>query len=424
MQTFKGRNPSDVLARIREEIGPDAVILHTRTGRSGGVLGIGAKPWAEIIAAPADTPPRERRAPSRPSVEPTKTGYTRTRSVTPARPERPAPVATAAAPSPVRQVAKRIVEPSRRPSTGIATTKADTAPSMRAEIEEIRKMVGHVLRTSGGAQPSMPEALFEHYRRLLEAEVAVELADTIVGDIRDALSPAQLRQGEEVRRAVLERLALHIPAESSPPRVERRASGEPALIAFVGPTGVGKTTTLAKLAATYRLREGKRVGMITCDTYRIAAVEQLRTYAGIIGVAMETAMTPADVKRAIDALKNCDVILMDTAGRSPHDAERLRDLGTLLQAARPDQVHLVLSSTMSTSTLHLAAERFGCVSPNHVIFTKLDEAVNVGVILGVAERLNARMSYITSGQEVPDDIDAVVPARLAEMVIDGPARAA
>ena len=191
-------------------------------------------------------------------------------------------------------------------------------------------------------------------------------------------------------------------------------------IALIGPTGVGKTTTVAKLAASYKLRHGRRVGLITSDTYRIAAVDQLRMYADIIGVPLKVATTPDDMVTAVEAFRDYDVILIDSAGRSQRDRQRISELAALMDAARPHETHLVLAGNGNENVLIEAVESFGAANPNRVIFTKLDEAVNFGVLLNVARRVPLKLSYVTTGQEVPDHIEAGRPDRIARLILEGP----
>jgi energy-coupling factor transporter ATP-binding protein EcfA2 len=146
---------------------------------------------------------------------------------------------------------------------------------------------------------------------------------------------------------MLRHIAAKMPVVGNVSRAARAEGGRPLTIALVGPTGVGKTTTIAKLAAAYKLRQGKKVGLITSDTYRIAAVDQLRTYATIIGLPLKVAMTPREMSAACSAFADCDAILIDTAGRSQHDANRLEELSAFIQACSPDETHLVLSATVA-----------------------------------------------------------------------------
>lgn len=295
---------------------------------------------------------------------------------------------------------------------------------LHEELTAIKCMVAQVLQSSAKSgvavpSPSMPEALLKFYMRLIQSDVSREIADQVASAIRDELNPAELADEGIVRQSMLRHLETLIPVDSAVAAPQRSADGRPLTIALVGPTGVGKTTTVAKLAAAYRLRHGKRVALITCDTYRIAAVDQLRTYASIIGVPLHVAHSPEQMRECVAACGDADVVLIDTAGRSPGDAARLDELRAFLDAASPHQVHLVLASVSSESSLIRTADQFAIAGPTRVIFTKLDEAASFGVLVNVASRLNARLSFVTTGQEVPDDIEPGRADRLARLILDG-----
>ncbi len=191
------------------------------------------------------------------------------------------------------------------------------------------------------------------------------------------------------------------------------------MIALVGPTGVGKTTTIAKLAANLRLREHRRVGLITVDTYRIAAVEQLRAYAEIIDLPMEVVATPREMREAVVRLAEEEIVLIDTAGRSPHDAVHLQELKVMLHESHAHEVHLVLSAVGSTSHLQRIVERFASIGTTALLVTKLDEATGLGHLLPVLRSARLPLSYLTCGQSVPDDIvvaesEKLIPALLGQ----------
>ena len=194
-------------------------------------------------------------------------------------------------------------------------------------------------------------------------------------------------------------------------------AGARRVVALVGPTGVGKTTTVAKLAATFKLAHGFRPGLVTVDTYRIAAVEQLRTYAEIISLPLAVANAPGDMRRAIDELGDVDLVLIDTAGRSPRDEVKIRELADFLAEAEPDEVHLVLSAVAGERSLRAAVERFALVHADRLILTKLDEADGLGGVLAVLGQADRPISYITTGQAVPDDIEPADRRRLARLIL-------
>ncbi|MEL6798196.1 MAG: hypothetical protein AAFO89_15420, partial [Planctomycetota bacterium] len=277
-------------------------------------------------------------------------------------------------------------QPTRQPGPRImpvASSKA-TPPPPTDDIQAIKRMVSKLLQTSAPPHAgAMSDPLFEHYLRLQENAVASEIADDIVGRVRDELSAAELADEEIVRETLLRHIAALLPVADDAPKKSRPADGRPRTVVLIGPTGVGKTTTLAKLAATAKLRHGRHVGLITTDTYRIAAVEQLRTYADIIGLKLTVVASPAEMRPALEAMADLDEILIDTAGRSQHDEERLSELRTYLDEADPHEIHLVLSSIASEAVLTRAADNFAQLGPNRLIVTKLDEAVNLGVLLGV-----------------------------------------
>jgi flagellar biosynthesis protein FlhF len=222
-----------------------------------------------------------------------------------------------------------------------------------------------------------------------------------------------LQQGESIRAALCEAVAQCIPV--SPPI--QTLVGTRRVVALVGPTGVGKTTTVAKLAANFKLSHGVRVGLVTVDTYRIAAVEQLKTYAEIIDLPLAVVNDPSEMTRALDELGAVDLVFIDTAGRSPRDEVKIRELAEFLLQAPPDEIHLVLSAVAGQRSLRSAVERFAMVQFDRVILTKLDEADSLGGVLAVLGLSSRPVSYLTTGQAVPDDIEPADPMRLARLIL-------
>lgn len=305
---------------------------------------------------------------------------------------------------------------------------------LREQIASLQKMMGQVLestrRTSvamGKVDPHAAEAvepgpLLTFINKLVDNDAPMDAVDKIMSRVRDRLDAIELQDEIVVRQAVLREIETTIDTRSDSLLALSAGSktGRPRVIALIGPTGVGKTTTVAKLAATCKLRHGRRVGLITSDTYRIAAVEQLRTYAGIIGLPIKVVMSPEEMASAIADFANMDVIIVDTAGRSQHDARRLDDLKEFIAAAAPDETHLVLASTVGDTVMRRTAERFMPLGPDRCILTKLDEAVCTGQIAGLTARIGLPLSFVTVGQEVPDDIEPARADRLARAALDGP----
>jgi flagellar biosynthesis protein FlhF len=188
-------------------------------------------------------------------------------------------------------------------------------------------------------------------------------------------------------------------------------------VALVGPTGVGKTTTIAKLAATFRLKEHRKVGLITVDTYRMAAVEQLRSYADIIDLPMEVVATPRQMRESMARMSNLDLVLIDTSGRGPRDQVKIQELRTMLAEAKADEVHLVLSCVTGTAGLIKTCERFSSAGITNLIVTKVDESCGLGNLLSLLRQCPVPLSYITDGQNVPDDIRPAEATSLAQMML-------
>lgn len=194
-------------------------------------------------------------------------------------------------------------------------------------------------------------------------------------------------------------------------------SDKPKIVALIGPTGVGKTTTLAKIAAKFVLEQGAKVALITADTYRISAVEQLKTYSDILGLPLEIVYNSQALQEAIDKHQDKQLILLDTAGRSQYNVYQMKELNELLSIDVPIEKHLVMSATTKTSDGLELLENFSLCEPNRVIFTKVDETKTHGLILNILHRRKAALSYLTNGQSVPDDIEPASIEKLAELLL-------
>jgi flagellar biosynthesis protein FlhF len=251
--------------------------------------------------------------------------------------------------------------------------------------------------------------LFRLFTDLIESDVGEDVARELVELVRRE-APATARNDAHIARnwlagEIAQQIPIHGPITLTP--------GKSRLVALVGPTGVGKTTTIAKLAANFRLRDKHRVGLITVDTYRIAAVEQLRTYADIIDLPMQVVATASEMRQAVHGMADLDLILLDTAGRSPKDEVKLQELFEILAQAEPDEVHLVLSSVANASVLARTADRFAAVGTTALVLTKLDEAAGLGNLLPLLRDGGLPLSYLTHGQNVPDDIAPAEARKLA-----------
>lgn len=189
------------------------------------------------------------------------------------------------------------------------------------------------------------------------------------------------------------------------------------VFAFVGPTGVGKTTTLAKLAALKVVQEKKRVALVTVDTFRIAAVAQLETYARIMGVPLSVAMNRDELQQALSRHRDCDVIFIDTAGRSPNNSEEISQLAAVLDVDEEVHLHLLLSAANRYRELVNVETRFGVLPLKSYIITKLDEVTDASSVINFLISRPRPLSYLTTGQRVPEDIEPASRKRLASMIL-------
>lgn len=276
---------------------------------------------------------------------------------------------------------------------------------LKEDIRQLTDLVKSVVK-NGGARV---EGGFDGgwgvlYKRLVDSEVKPGIAAHLIENMADKKSPLSNGTMEETIIALLKN---HFP--SSGP-IKCKTNG-PKLVAFVGPTGAGKTTSIAKLVAHCCLGKKRRVSIITADTYRIAAVEQIRAFADIVKVRLHVVFSPSEVKAALAACVNDDLVFIDTAGRSRLETDYMRDLKNMLGALHPDEVHCVVSATTKDSDLLAAVKQYGAIGANRLLFTKLDETVHVGNVFNTISETQIPASFFTFGQSVPDDIELAQPAR-------------
>ncbi len=376
IKTYRAKSMQQALDLVRRDLGPEATVLHTRE-LNGSLLGRFFVGRQYEIAASNQVQAEHRAMPN---------------------------------------VA---FEPS--PQYALAGVEADYRQRYREEFRKHPDQEGDELQflseqfrrpTQSSSLRRTPDALFQMYTDLIEADVEEQVAQDLLETLRSHAS-LDLNDALALRAELFRNIERQLQV-TGPMRI---TPGAGRVVALVGPTGVGKTTTIAKLAANYRLRENKTVGLITVDTYRIAAVEQLRTYADIIDLPMEVVSTPREMRDAVARFKSLDLVLMDTAGRSPRDQVRIQELKAMLAEANPAEVHLVLSAVGGAKSLVNTAQRFAAVGTTSLLITKLDEATGLGSLLTVSRESQLPISYVTDGQNVPDDIQVATTQNLAESIL-------
>ncbi|MBQ9701098.1 MAG: flagellar biosynthesis protein FlhF [Lachnospiraceae bacterium] len=255
------------------------------------------------------------------------------------------------------------------------------------------------------------------YRQLLDNEVDEKYANQIIGEIETGLKKESNIDG--ILASIYQKIILKL----GQPKIIEPEDKKTKLTFFIGPTGVGKTTTIAKIASYLKLEKKLKVGLITCDTYRIAAVEQLRTYANIMGVPLQVVYTLEEFNTAIKSLEGYDIILVDTAGRSHKNTEQCEEVMHFINDCKigedvVKEIYLVLSAATKYKDLLHITQVFGEVKDYSLIFTKLDETTCLGNILNMKLHTGVQLSYITSGQAVPDDISILDAQKIARNLLN------
>lgn len=188
-------------------------------------------------------------------------------------------------------------------------------------------------------------------------------------------------------------------------------------VVLVGPTGVGKTTTIAKLAGRLSLVEKKKVGLITIDTYRIGAVEQLKTYADIMNIPFKVVFAIKEMENAVESMSDCDVILIDTTGRSSKNTMQISELRAFIEKVDTNNIHLVLSCTTKNKDLESIIQGYSALNYNNIIITKMDETSTYGSILNILDSAKKPLSFVTTGQNVPDDIRSISCSEVSSLIL-------
>ena len=398
VKKFVGTTMHEAVAQMREEFGREAVILDTRLTRQRGIWGFFGRKYVEVTAA-LDT----RAANHKASAELSQDGKGGRGMAPLANGQLPGLKGNSSAAEPL---------PASEPAINMP---AQLAWRLYQEaIKADRKDSGQHLEEAADSEQmeSWPQEVKGLQGRLVNNGVETRLAAAIVQSVWQEIA-AQAVDGEELLAKVKERVAAMV--RCVPPW--DLSDSTPKVAAVIGPTGVGKTTTLAKIAANYSLVAGADVGLITLDTYRIAAVDQLRVYSQIIGIPLRVAAKPEELEAAIDSWSGKDLILIDTAGSSPRDNDRLGEMEAALASIDGVERHLVFSVTTSYRDLAGMIRRFSEVGFDRLIATKLDETTCHGSLLTAYALARRPFSFLTDGQGVPECIRVAEAQHLSDLIL-------
>jgi len=411
---------NEALIQIKQELGEDAVILKTRKIAKGGVLNFLSREMIEVTASTPDHHPLQQKQTTFDNqMRETLARASKTRL-------RPESSQTDGAPSPTRsqgdgrsgalRESSHLRTPDSHPEStqvneNLKQLNLEQLDRMQEEITELHETVSELAsQIKFQAMTNLPESLHGWWRDLVESGVGERTAMELTQQICTELDVAELTDHPLVESKLLEIITRRLKVG--------QVFEPPVSIAVIGPTGVGKTTTLAKLATNRKIFGGYKVALISTDTYRIAAVEQLKTFASIAGLPLEVVYRPEDLPRIFEIFHDKDVILIDTAGRSQNDLEALDELRAFMDAGKPDEVLLAVSAGTRLEDQREIIHRFGAVPATSIVITKLDEVAAAGHLLDLSRMIPREWIFLTTGQNVPDDIIPAEPLMLAEMILN------
>lgn len=367
VKKFIAASMPEIMKKIRADLGSDAVILHSKEIRRGGFLGLFKKKMIEVVAALDPQPIMKQEQP--------------------------------------RSLPNHVPLPNHSQERRI-----DDNAEVLNEIKYLKKILEHQAKQSDHGY--LPDYQFI-YQYLLSQEVEDQLAKELIDSV--------IRKHEDGSQSLTPEIALTQLREVLGERLRdvsfKGITYDRQVVQFAGPTGVGKTTTLAKIAANCILVDRKKVAFITTDTYRIAAIDQLKTYAKILDVPIEVAYTIKDYREAIEKFSIYDIILVDTAGRNFRDEQYIADLQKNIGS--DTKTYLVLSLTAKPNDIIDIYKQFQHLSIEEIIFTKLDETMQFGSLINIVLNNKVGIAYLTNGQAVPDDILTPTPKIITDYILAG-----
>lgn len=394
IKKFQGKTENEAIEAAKKELGNGVVIMNVKELSKKGLFSFLKRKTVEVTAALEEEPDR---------VLPVK---------------KPAPVA-----KPVRKVDDAADPVIREKEDGSDKAIEEKLESLQTLLEKQLQMTGNEKDAEDISKESVEEPEDSNvrflkllYQTMLENEIIEKYANQIIDEIDQILKPNM--PIDYILSDVYQKMILKFGQSSAIVPGTRK----PKLIYFIGPTGVGKTTTIAKLASRYTVDEKKKIALFTTDTYRIAAAEQLRTYANILEVPFRVIYTVDEMREGIEEFRKYDYIFVDTTGHSHQNAEQQEAMKEIIHAVDESlekEIYLVVSATTKYKDLISIADNYSAITDYKLIFTKLDETTSLGNLFNLKLYTGAQMSYITCGQNVPDDIEEFNPQKTVKTLLGG-----
>lgn len=388
IKKFQGATEQEALQLAKQELGKDVIITHIKSIKPKGVYRLFKKPLVEITAAVDEEKIYEKK------------NY--------------------------QQIAEEL---KKNPYEFRVNKEEEKSSAIEQKLDSLQTMLEKQLRdqTTGVEKEKEKEIPEEEeqtaamacvqmiYNQLVANEVEEVFANKVIAEIEQSLKPDATV--DNILSTIYQKIVLKL-GETKELELE---AGKTKYVFFIGPTGVGKTTTIAKLASSLKLSKKAKVALFTADTYRIAAVDQLRSYATILNLPLRVIYSETEIKEAVEEFKDYDVVLIDTAGRSHKNREQRDDIERLLLSVPEEnrEVYLVLSATTKYKDLVKITETYSEIVKYNLIFTKLDETAGIGNIFNIKMQTGAPLSYTTFGQSVPDDISKINPQAVAKQLLGG-----
>ncbi len=401
IKKFQGKTEEEATRLAREELGASVVIMNVKSVKKKGFLAFFRKPVIEVTAAVED--------------EPDRTSY---------RPILPA--ATAAPSKPAQKPAETVTDDHEGDEeNGIRSSGSgsnDKVESLEEKLASIHSLIEQQMLKEAGEVDfdSDSDEQMAFFKLIYNTLVDNEVDERYANEIMDELGKIRKQNaGIDVFLAnIYQKMILQFGQPSGITPAQEGAK----LVFFIGPTGVGKTTTIAKLASLLKVDEKKKVALLTTDTYRIAAAEQLRTYANILDAPFRVIYTEDEIKSALEDYKSFDYILVDTAGHSHHNKSQKNSMKEFIHCVDgiiEKETYLVVSATTKYRDLISIADAYSEMTDYKLIFTKLDETTTLGNLFNLRKHTGAQMSYITCGQNVPEDIEPFSPQNTVKQLLGG-----
>ena len=387
IKKFQGASEQEALQLAKQELGKDVIITHIKSIKPKGIYRLFKKPMVEITAAVDEERIYEKKNYQHIADEIKKNPY------------------------------EFRVNKEEEKSSAIEQKLDSLQTMLEKQLKEQQTTpVEKEKEVSVTEEPSAAMACVQMiYNQLIANEVEEVYANKVIAEIEQSIKPDATV--DNILSTIYQKIVLKL-GETKELEFE---SGKTKYVFFIGPTGVGKTTTIAKLASSLKLGKKAKVALFTADTYRIAAVDQLRSYATILGLPLRVIYSESEIKEAVEEFKDYDIVLIDTAGRSHKNREQRDDIEKLLLAVPEEcrEIYLVLSATTKYKDLVKITETYSSIAKYNLIFTKLDETAAIGNIFNIKMLTGAPLSYTTFGQSVPDDISKINPQAVAKQLLGG-----